>query len=124
MVLAIAWWRVRYESWAGPKAALRIRRRDLVSSRVRDGYQRLNTLPCQEGQRIDYKQVSWIYGEEGLGRKGNHPKYRWACPEVETGVSGTGKGRLWSRDFMPDHLCDGRGSDQRWGKSACVSGLT
>ena len=51
----------RYESVRDDRADLRIRLRDLASSRVQYGYRRLHILLRREGWKVNHKLVYRIY---------------------------------------------------------------
>ena len=47
--------------------ALRVRLRELATTRIRFGYRRLTTLLRREGWLVNAKRVYRLYREEGLG---------------------------------------------------------
>jgi transposase InsO family protein len=70
---------VRYESLADPQHPLRIRLRDLATSRVGYGYRRLYVLLRREGWRVNHKRVYRLYRDEGLAMRKKPPRRRVAC---------------------------------------------
>lgn len=56
----------RYRSCRDERAELRIRLRDLATSRVRYGYRRLHILLKREGWQVNHKLVYRLYVEEDL----------------------------------------------------------
>ena len=98
----------RYHSVADEQAALRIRLRDLASSRVSYGYRRLHVLLQREGWKVNHKRVYRLYREEGLQMRPKKPRrHVTACRRMER-VDATGPNDGWSMDFMSDELFDGR----------------
>jgi len=108
--LAVAFPRstVRYESVADPQIALRMRLRDLATSRVGYGYRRLQVLLWREGWKVNHKRVYRLYGEEGLVMRRKPPRRRRACLKRVLRPLTTRKNECWSMDFMSDQLYDGR----------------
>jgi putative transposase len=95
----------RYYSVADEQAALKIRLRDLASSRVSYGYRRLHILLQREGWKVNHKRVYRLYRKEGLRMR---PKrHVTACRRMER-VAAAGPNDGWSMDFMSDELFDGR----------------
>ena len=56
----------RHVSTADPQLALRLRLRDLATTRVAYGYRRLHVLLRREGWQVNHKRVYRLYREEGL----------------------------------------------------------
>ena len=56
----------RYESKAQDQTALKMRIKEIASTRVRYGYKRIHILLRREGWKINHKRVYRIYREEGL----------------------------------------------------------
>ena len=99
---------VRYESLADPQIALRLRLRDLATSRVGYGYRRLYILLRREGWQVNHKRVYRLYREEGLGMRKRPPRRRVACLKREIHPVASKKNECWSMDFVSDQLYDGR----------------
>lgn len=98
----------RYCSVADEQAALRIRLRDLASSRVSYGYRRLHILLQREGWQVNHKRVYRLYRKEGLQMRPKKPKrHVTACRRMER-IATAGPNDGWSMDFMSDELFDGR----------------
>lgn len=90
-----------------PRAELRIRLRDLATSRVRYGYQRLYVLLRREGWLVSKKLVYRLYCEEGLGIRHGKPRRRRSV-QVREGRPATAQiNESWSMDFMSDRLHSG-----------------
>ncbi len=69
----------RYRSRLNPRADLRVRLRDLATSRVHYGYRRLWVLLRREGWLVNKKLVYRLYCEEGLGIRRRKPRRRKAA---------------------------------------------
>ena len=97
-----------YRSKKGRDTALRERIKEIASTRVRYGYQRIHTLLRRDGWQVNHKKVLRIYREEGLNLRSKRPKRRVASahrlerPEVTT------IDQCWSMDFVSDNLFDGK----------------
>ena len=100
---------VRYQSVKDPDIALRLRLRDLATSRVGYGYRRLHILLAREGWRVNHKKVFRLYREEHLAMRKKLPRRRVACVKRELRPVASHKNECWSMDFMSDQLFDGRG---------------
>ncbi len=90
------------------RAALRIRIRDIASTRVHYGYRRIHILLRREGWAVGHKLVYRIYKEEKLGigrrkpRRNRSSLVRTARPKV------CRCNETWSMDFMSDQLFNGK----------------
>ena len=97
----------RYQSCADEQAALRLRIKDIASTRVVYGYRRIHTLLLREGWKVNHKRVYRIYCQECLSMRVKPPKRRTSClRRVERPVA-TSPNASWSMDFMADQLFDG-----------------
>ena len=65
-LIGITRWSNRYQSCRDPQLDLRMRLRELASTRVRYGYRRLTILLRREGRQVNAKRVYPLYCEEGL----------------------------------------------------------
>ena len=99
---------VRYQSLADPQIALRLRLRDLATSRVAYGYRRLHILLRREGWQVNHKRVYRLYREEHLGMRKRPPRRRVACLKRDLRPVASMKNECWSMDFVSDQLYDGR----------------
>ena len=97
----------RYRSVAADQTALRLRLRDLATTRVRYGYRRLHILLRREGWRINHKRVYRLYREEGLGIRVKRRKKLASAPRILPPPA-TQPLERWSLDFLADSLVDGR----------------
>jgi putative transposase len=108
LVLGFARSSFRYRSRRNPRAELRIRLRDLATSRVHYGYQRLWVLLRREGWLVNKKLVYRLYCEEGLGIRRRKPRRRKSV-QVREARPPTGRtNESWSMDFMADQLVGGQ----------------
>lgn len=89
----------RYQSTLDEPADLRIRLRDLASSRVRFGYQRLHLLFKREGWHVNHKLVYRWYVEEGLQMRTKRPRRHKSC-QVRKERPPASRNESWSMDFM------------------------
>ena len=97
----------RYRSVRDPRAELRIRLRDLATSRVHYGYQRLWVLLRREGWLVNKKLVYRLYCEEGLGIRRRKPRRRRSVQVREARPATERVNERWSMDFMADRLIGG-----------------
>ncbi len=99
---------VRYQSTADPQIPLRLRLRDLATSRVAYGYRRLHVLLQREGWNVNHKRVYRLYREEDLAMRKRPPRRRVACLKRDLRPVASKKNECWSMDFVSDQLFDGR----------------
>jgi len=107
-VLCVGRSTVRYQSIANGREGLRIRLRDLASSRPRYGYRRLHVLLRREGWAVNPKLIYRLYCEEGLGIRRKTPRRRKACQVRGERPAAERCGQHWSMDFMSDQLFNGQ----------------
>jgi putative transposase len=98
----------RYESVADRQDVLRIRLKDLASTRIGFGYRRLHVLLQREGWQVNHKRVYRLYHEEGLGLRKKVPRRRVATVKREIRPTATEQNECWSMDFVSDQLFDKR----------------
>jgi len=98
----------RYQSVRDDRAELRIRLRDLATSRVHYGYIRLHTLLRREGWKVNRKLVYRIYKEEGLQLRRKRPRRNRSCQVRVARAAATKVNENWSMDFMADQFFDGQ----------------
>ena len=94
----------RYRSVRDPRAEIWIRLRDLATSRVHYGYQRLWVLLRREGWVVNKKLVYRLYCEEGLGIRRRKPRRRRSVQVREARPEMERINESWSMDFMADRL--------------------
>ena len=97
----------RYRSQARDQTALRLRIKELATSRVRYGYQRIHTLLRREGWKVNHKRVHRLYCLEGLQLRLMRRRKKLRAVRVVRTAAETPNER-WSMDFIHDQLADGR----------------
>lgn len=97
----------RYRSQARDQTALRLRIKELATSRVRYGYQRIHTLLRREGWKVNHKRVHRLYCLEGLQLRLMRRRKKLCAVRVVRTAAETPNER-WSMDFIHDQLSDGR----------------
>src|SRR5215813_2238591 len=90
-----------------PQTELRVRLRDLASTRIRYGYRRLTVLLRREGWHVNTKRVYRLYREEGLELRIKRRAKRAAQARIRLTEARYANQR-WSMDFVSDRLVDGR----------------
>ena len=98
----------RYQSVRDERAELRIRLRDLASTRVDFGYRRLHIFLLREGWKVNHKLVYRLYIEEGLQMRRKRPRRNRSCQVRVTRPKASCTNESWSMDFMSDQLFDGK----------------
>ena len=105
--MRITRWSNRYQSRRDPQTELRVRLRDLASTRIRFGYRRLTVLLRREGWWVNTKRVYRLYREEGLELRMKKRAKRAAQTRIRLAEASSANQR-WSMDFVSDRLMDGR----------------
>ncbi len=96
----------RYRSQAKDQTPLRMRIKELASTRVRYGYLRIHTILRREGWHVNHKRVHRLYCQEGLQiRLVKRRKRLGAVRIVRTAA--TEPNSRWSMDFVHDQLASG-----------------
>jgi len=98
----------RYQSVADRREALRLRLRELASSRPNWGYRRLTLLLRRQGWPANHKLVYRLYKEEALGLRRKVPRRRVSAARRENVPVPSRCNETWSMDFMADQLYSGR----------------
>lgn len=97
----------RYQSVADEQAVLRMRIKEIATSRVVWGYRRIHVMLLREGWAINHKRVYRLYTEEALTMRPKAPKRRVSCKKRLDRCEATKPNVSWSMDFMADQLFDG-----------------
>ena len=97
-----------YRSVADPHNELRMRIRDLATTRLGWGYRRLTVLLQREGWPVGPKLIYRLYREENLLLRPKSPRRRVSRRAPPQVPELTGINQRWSMDFMADQLADGR----------------
>lgn len=98
----------RYKSVKDDRADLRMKLRDLATSRVHYGYRRLHILLQTESWQVNHKLVYRLYKEEGLTMRRKRPRRNRSCQIRECRTAATQSNERWSMDFMADQLYCGQ----------------
>jgi putative transposase len=106
-LIQITRWSNRYQSRRDPQTELRVRLRDLASTRIRYGYRRLTVLLRREGWHVNTKRVYRLYREEGLELRIQKKAKRAARTRIRP-TQASYPNQRWSMDFVSDRLVDGR----------------
>jgi hypothetical protein len=106
-LMRITRWSNGYQSRRDPQSELRIRLRDLASTRIRYGYRRLTVMLRREGWRVNTKRVYRLYREEGLELGIKKRAKRTAQVRISLAEASYPNQR-WSMDFVSDRLVEGR----------------
>lgn len=87
---------------------LRMRLRELATSRVRYGYRRLHALLRREGWAINAKRACRPCGLEHLTLRRKDPRRRVSSRHRDDRPAVEAANQAWAMDFMGDALADGR----------------
>lgn len=97
-----------YKPLKDTQEVLRKRIKEIASTRVRYGYQRIYVLLRREGWQINHKRVHRLYKEEGLSLRFKRPKRRVAAAHRKDEAPLTDIDQCWSMDFVADQLFTGK----------------
>jgi putative transposase len=106
-LIGITRWSNRYQSRRDAQTELRVRLRDLASTRIRYGYRRLTVMLRREDWHVNTKRVYRLYREEGLELRMKKRAKRAAQTRIRLAEASYPNQR-WSMDFVSDRLVDGR----------------
>lgn len=98
-----------YKSCLNPQTALRLRMKELATTRTRDGYRKIGVLLKREGFPHNVGVMYRIYREEGLAlryRPGRRSKAQVTRPQRKPASR---PDQAWSLDFVADQLANGNG---------------
>jgi len=98
----------RYVAIREPDTYLRMKIREIASTRVRYGYRRIHTLLRREGFTINQKKVYRLYREEGLNLRRQRPRRRVSAAHRSARIEVRSINECWSMDFVSDSLFNGR----------------
>jgi putative transposase len=98
----------RHRSVADPQLPLRLRLRELATSRVAYGYRRLHVLLKREGWQVNHKRVYRLYRVEGLIMRKKTLRRHVASVKREIKPVALTRNECWSMDFVSDQLFDDR----------------
>ena len=97
-----------YKERKDRQEALRMRIRDIASTRVRYGYRRIYVLLKREGWKVNHKRVHRLYQLEGLNLRIQGKKKRIRTLQRSDAQKATRVNESWSMDFFSDALYNGR----------------
>jgi putative transposase len=97
-----------YKEKKDQQEALRMRIRDIASTRVRYGYRRIYVLLRREGWKVNHKRVHRLYRLEGLNLRIQGKKKRIRTLQRPDAPKATKMNESWSMDFVSDALYNGR----------------
>lgn len=97
-----------YQPHVDDQAYLRLRIREIATTRVRYGYRRIHVLLAREGWKINHKRVYRLYCEEGLHLRRKRPRRHVSAAHREPRDVASRPNQNWSMDFVSDALFDGR----------------
>jgi putative transposase len=98
----------QYRGVRDAQEPLRLRLRELATSRVRYGYRRLHVLLRREGWEINAKRVYRLYGLEHLSLRRKAPRRRVSSRHRDDRPAVEAANQARAMDFMSDALADGR----------------
>ena len=90
------------------ETALRMRIKEITSTRVHYGYRRVHVLLRREGHPDNVKRVYRLYRDEGLSLRLKRPKRNKAAQLRQPKQLAHAINEIWSMDFVADNLFDGR----------------
>src|SRR6202051_2067747 len=105
-LIRITRWSNRYQSRRDPQTELRVRLRDLASTRIRYGYRRLTVMLRREGWHVNTKSVYRLYREEGLELRMKKRAKRAAQARLRLAEASYPNQR-WSMDLVSDRMVNG-----------------
>ena len=97
-----------YQARREPQEPLRLRLRELATSRVRYGYRRLHVLLRREGWAVNLKRVYRLYRLERLTLRRKNPRRRVSSRHRDDRPAVEAANQAWAMDFLGDALADGR----------------
>lgn len=98
----------RYKSIKDEQAFLRMRIREIASTRVRYGYKRIHVLLKREGWSVNHKRVYRLYKEEGLNLRTKTKRKRVSETRAPEKNQPTRINEVWAMDFVSDQLFNGK----------------
>jgi putative transposase len=98
---------IRYRSRRLDDTAIRLRLRELATSRRRFGYRRLHILLEREGTHMNHKRLRRLYAEERLHVRRRGGRKRALGTRVPIALP-QGPNQRWSLDFVSDAFTDSR----------------
>ena len=97
-----------YRSHRRDDTVVRQRIKEIATTRVHYGYQRVYVMLRREGFKNNHKRVRRIYREQGLSLRSKRPKRNKSAALRQPKQTVTAINQIWSMDFVADALFDGR----------------
>lgn len=97
-----------YKEKKDKQEALRMKIRDIASTRIRYGYRRIYILLRREGWKVNHKRVHRLYHLEGLNLRVQDRKKRIRILQRPDVPRATRVNESWSMDFVSDALYNRR----------------
>lgn len=97
----------RKPSIRDPRLELRQRMREIVQTRIRYGYRRVQIMLRREGWAVGKNLVYRLYREEGLVLRSKRPRRRKMVVHREERFKPKRPNEVWSLDFIHDQLSNG-----------------
>ena len=97
----------RKPSTRDPRVELRQRMREIVQTRIRYGYRRVQIMLRREGWTVSKNLVYRLYREEGLVLRSKRPRRRKMAVHRQERFMPKQRNEVWSLDFVHDQLSNG-----------------
>jgi putative transposase len=97
----------RKPSTRDPRVELRQRMREIVQTRKRYGYRRVQIMLRREGWTVSKNLVYRLYREEGLVLRSKPPRRRKMAVHRQERFMPKQRNEVWSLDFVHDQLSNG-----------------
>jgi len=98
----------RYKPVRRDETELKMRIKEITSTRVHYGYRRVHVLLRREGHMDNVKRVYRLYREEELSLRLKRPRRNKAAQLRQPKQLAYAINEIWSMDFVADALFDGR----------------
>lgn len=96
-----------YKHHRRDETALKMRIREIASTRIRYGFKRIFTLLRREGFTDNHKRVYRIYRSEGLNLRSKRPRRNRSANHRLERLNHQAINQVWSMDFVQDALFNG-----------------
>ena len=90
------------------QAFLRMRIKEIASTRIRYGYRRIHVLLLREGWQVNHKRVYRLYKEEGLNLRNKSKRKSISAPRAPEKGLASAINDCWAMDFVSDQLYNGK----------------
>jgi len=90
------------------QAFLRMRIKEIASTRIRYGYRRIHVLLLREGWQVNHKWVYRLYKEEGLNLRNKSKRKSISAPRAPEKGLASAINDCWAMDFVSDQLYNGK----------------